>query len=111
MSDPMPDPQDPLPEPGFSWRRWLTFGVTMAIIALFWFLTWKLPASDLLAFSQGLMLLLALIWLLYMGGASATDVSRIIASASLFKQIGFGSARPAPPADTGELSPEERIQK
>jgi hypothetical protein len=84
------DPQDPLPEPGFFWRRLLTFFASGALLGLLWLLAFKLPAGDLLAFAQGLMLLIALAWVLYMGGASATDLARVLQSASIFKRFGVG---------------------
>jgi hypothetical protein len=104
------DPQDPLPEPGFLWRRLLTFAVTAALIGLLWALAYLLTPEDLLPFAQGLMLLLALIWLLYAGGASATDLARVIQSAAVLKAGVFGERVDQPVSPTVEAPAAKSLE-
>jgi hypothetical protein len=72
---------DPLPEPSFHWRRWVTIGYVSVTLALLAGIVWKLsdggPLRDIALALIGSQAFFAL---LYMGGASAADVARIIAS-------------------------------
>ncbi len=77
----MTDNQDPLPEPSFHWRRWVTFGYVSVTLILLAGIVWKLsdggPLRDIALALIGSQAFFAL---LYMGGASAADLARIIAS-------------------------------
>jgi len=77
----MTDNQDPLPEPSFHWRRWVTIGYVTVTLALLAWVIWKLtdggPLRDIALALIGSQAFFAL---LYMGGASAADLARIIAS-------------------------------
>ena len=72
---------DPLPEPSFHWRRWVTIGYVSVTLALLAGIVWKLsdggPLRDIALALIGSQAFFAL---LYMGGASAADLARIIAS-------------------------------
>jgi len=73
--------QDPLPEPSFHWRRWVTIGYVAVTLALLVAIVWKLsdggPLRDV---AIALIVSQAFFALLYMGGASAADIARIVAS-------------------------------
>jgi hypothetical protein len=70
-----------LPEPSFHWRRWVTIGYVSVTLALLAGIVWKLsdggPLRDIALALIGSQAFFAL---LYMGGASAADLARIIAS-------------------------------
>lgn len=90
----MIDLQDPLPEPSFKWRRLMAFAVVAACLALVWRLTYLIPAGDVLALAQAILLFAALMLLLWAGGASAADISGILANLKLRLR----GPRPADPA-------------
>ena len=77
----MTDPDNPLPEPSFHWRRWVTIGYVTVTLALLAGIVWKLsdggPLRDI---ALALIASQAFFALLYMGGASAADIARIVAS-------------------------------
>lgn len=77
----MTDPDNPLPEPSFHWRRWVTIGYVSVTLALLAGIVWKLsdggPLRDVALALIGSQAFFAL---LYMGGASASDLARIVAS-------------------------------
>ena len=77
----MIDQQDPLPEPSFHWRRWVTIGYVSVTLILLAGIVWKLsdggPLRDIALALIGSQAFFAL---LYMGGASASDLARIVAS-------------------------------
>ena len=77
----MTDPDNPLPEPSFHWRRWVTIGYVSVTLALLAGIVWKLsdggPLRDI---ALALIASQAFFALLYMGGASAADIARIVAS-------------------------------
>lgn len=72
---------DPLPEPSFHWRRWVTIGYVSVTLILLAVIVWKLsdggPLRDIALALIGSQAFFAL---LYMGGASAADIARIAAS-------------------------------
>ena len=77
----MIDQQDPLPEPSFHWRRWVTIGYVISTTILLGGIVLKLteggPLRDVALALIGSQAFFAL---LYMGGASASDIARIVAS-------------------------------
>jgi hypothetical protein len=77
----MTNADDPLPEPSFYWRRWVTIGYVSVTLALLAGIVWKLsdggPLRDIALALIGSQAFFAL---LYMGGASAADLARIVAS-------------------------------
>ncbi len=72
---------DPLPEPSFHWRRWVTIGYVSVTLVLLAVIVWKLsdggPLRDIALALIGSQ---AFFCLMYMGGASAADLARIAAS-------------------------------
>lgn len=83
----MTDLQDPLPEPTFGWRRLLTFLAVVVNSALVGAIIWKVEdARSLMWVALALVLSNVIFALLYMGGASASDLARIIKAASLLKK-------------------------
>ena len=77
----MTDNQDPLPEPSFHWRRWVTIGYVTSTTILLGGIVLKLteggPLRDVALALIGSQAFFAL---LYMGGASASDIARIVSS-------------------------------
>jgi hypothetical protein len=77
----MTNADDPLPEPSFHWRRWVTIGYVVATLGLLAWIVCKLaeggPLRDIALTLIGSQAFFAL---LYMGGASASDLARIVAS-------------------------------
>lgn len=106
MSHITEDPQDPLPDPSFPWRRALTFLASVGLWGLLYLVIARLPAGDVLAYARGVMLLLALVWLLYFAGASAADITRLLATLKLRLR---GPHRQAEVTETDELPSDQRI--
>ena len=79
----MIDPDNPLPEPGFLWRRLMAFAVVAASLGLVWRLTYLVPANDALGAIHAVLAFAALMLLLWAGGASAADISGILANLKL----------------------------
>ena len=77
----MSNPDNPLPEPSFHWRRWVTIGYVAVTLVLLAGIVWKLsdggPLRDI---ALALIASQAFFAMLYMGGASAADIARIVAS-------------------------------
>ena len=83
----MTDPQDPLPEPHFRWRRILTYGAVAVNSGLTGWAFYKMDdARSLMWVALALILSNVMFALLYMGGASASDLARILKSAALLKR-------------------------
>lgn len=83
----MSDLQDPLPEPSFRWRRILTFaavGINSGLIG--WAISKIDDARSLMWVALALVLSNVLFALLYMGGASASDLARILKAAGGLKR-------------------------
>lgn len=79
----MTDLQDPLPEPSFKWRRLMAFFVVAACLGLVWRLTYLIPTNDALGAIHAVLMFAALMLLLWAGGASAADISTILANLKL----------------------------
>lgn len=83
----MTDPDNPLPEPSFRWRRWVTIGYVLITSAMLAGIIWKLsdggPLRDV---AIALIVSQVVFALLYMGGASAADLARIVQAASMVKR-------------------------
>jgi hypothetical protein len=77
----MTNADDPLPEPSFHWRRWVTIVYVSVTLGILGGIVLKLsdggPLRDIALALIGSQAFFAL---LYMGGASAADLARIIAS-------------------------------
>lgn len=79
----MTDPQDPLPEAKFVYRRIMAFAVVASCLALVWRLTYLIPVNDALGAIHAVLMFAALMLLLWAGGASAADISGILANLKL----------------------------
>lgn len=77
------DPDNPLPEASFPWRRTVTIGASICLLGLNYLALERLPPRDLLAFTQGNLVLQLVVWLLYFGGASAEEITRLVATLRL----------------------------
>jgi hypothetical protein len=78
--------QDPLPEPIFTWRRWVTIGVLIAVhILVAWVIFKLVEARPLMWVALALLFESVVYALLYMGGASAADLARIVQSAAVIR--------------------------
>ena len=77
----MTDLDNPVPEPSHRWRRWVTIGyltVTAGLLAFIVFqMTESAPLRDVALALIGSQVFFCL---MYMGGASAADLARIVAS-------------------------------
>ena len=77
----MSNSDNPLPEPSFHWRRWVTIGYVAVTLVLLAGIVWKLsdggPLRDI---ALALIASQAFFAFCYMGGASASDIARIVAS-------------------------------
>lgn len=83
----MTDHQDPLPEPSFTFRRGLTYAVVAINSGLIGWAIYKMDdARSLMWVALSLVLSNVVFALLYMGGASAADLARILKAASLLKR-------------------------
>lgn len=81
------DPDNPLPEPSFRFRRWLTYGAIAVNSILIGWIVFKVDdARSLMWIALALVLSNVIFALLYMGGASANDLARIVKAASLIKR-------------------------
>jgi uncharacterized RDD family membrane protein YckC len=74
-----PDPQDPLPESRWLYRRLYTWALTIAAIALLWWLVRRMPAEDLQLVALWIIGLLALVVTYYLLAPSAAELARIFA--------------------------------
>ena len=106
--------QDPLPEGSMTWRRWITIGVTLALLVGLWFSLMKLPPGDVLEFAKCLMLLLFILWCFYFGGASLEEITRLVQSSSILKKVlpitALKQPTPDPKVeDAGELPEHLRL--
>lgn len=99
------DPQNPLPEASFFWRRVLTFIVSFALLGLAWHNAIQLHdlgvSSDLLSFAKWCIGLNGFVLLCYFVGPSAAEIVSMIQSASIVKKsLGL--------AETATKQPENR---
>lgn len=74
------DPQDPLPEASFRWRRALVFGTGLLVAGFIWWRAPTLGPADTLVLIGWLLLLSVLDRVSYFGGASAEELIKLIAS-------------------------------
>jgi hypothetical protein len=83
------DPQNPLPEASFLWRRLMTFFVAAVLLGLDWYVASKLhtlgKSDDLLTFAKWNIVLNGLILTYYFLAPSASELTNMIQTASIFK--------------------------
>ena len=77
----MTDLDNPVPEPSHRWRRWVTIGYLIVTAGLLAFIVYQMTESaPLRDVALALIGSQAFFCLMYMGGASAADLARIVAS-------------------------------
>lgn len=82
---PAADPQDPLPEGTFLYRRIFSYGVAVAIIALLALVVWRIEGdADLRRVATSLCWLLFVTVTYYMVAPSAEQVVKMMQTAKLF---------------------------
>lgn len=83
------DPQNPLPEPSFFWRRVLAIIVTVAVLLMTWHNLEALhdlkDARDLLALSKWVLALDALVLTYYFIAPSAAELTAMVQSAKIIR--------------------------
>jgi len=83
------DPQNPLPDPSFMWRRVLTFLISLVLLGLAWHNAIQLhdlgDSDDLLSFAKWCIALNGFVLLCYFIGPSAAELTSIIQSARIIK--------------------------
>lgn len=83
------DPQNPLPEPSFLWRRVLTMVVSTALLGIAWHNAIQLHdlgvSKHLLTFAQWCIALNGFVLLCYFVGPSATEIINMVQSARIIK--------------------------
>lgn len=89
MSEPVHVSQiAPTPERGWLWRRLFSFALAAALLVLVYSVIRRLTdASALRAVALALLLELALVQLLYMGGATLTDIWRLVSAVRTTRHI------------------------
>ncbi|PZU74140.1 MAG: hypothetical protein DI531_08180 [Brevundimonas sp.] len=75
----MTDPQDPLPEGQWLFRRIFTWTLTVALLGLLGWITWRMPADALQPVALWLIGLIALVVTYYLLAPSAAELARIFA--------------------------------
>jgi hypothetical protein len=83
------DPQNPLPEPSFFWRRVITMVLSFGLLALAWLNAYHLHdlgvSDDLLTFAQWCIALNGFVLLCYFVGPSAAELVSMIQSARIIR--------------------------
>lgn len=77
------DPQDPLPDSSFTWRRVWTYGLTLGLWGFAMYGMHRLPDDDVLPAIKYGFALIGFAGLLYMGGASAKEITGLLATLKL----------------------------
>jgi hypothetical protein len=83
------DPQNPLPEASFFWRRTITMIVSLVLLGIAWHNAIQLHdlgvSADLLRFAQWCIALNGFVLLCYFVGPSAAELTAMIQSARIIK--------------------------
>lgn len=74
-----PDPQDPLPEGQWLFRRIFTWTLTVLLLGLLAWMAWRMPADALQPVALWLIGLIALVVTYYLLAPSAAELARIFA--------------------------------
>lgn len=83
----MTDPQDPLPESHWTFRRWFTYIVSLVCLAGVGWIIHKISEGQHLAgVAYALVGLCALLATYYLIAPSAEHIIKVVKAASLFKQ-------------------------
>lgn len=75
----MTDPQDPLPEPHFFWRRWFTYATTLLSLAIVGYVAHRVAGDSALSIVLALIAFAAWQSTLYMVAPSAETIMKIVA--------------------------------
>lgn len=113
----MKDPQDPLPESNWVWRRLFACAVTIAALALTGLVVWRMTAAllvivkgnsdatatvyalrDIAFYLVGLALALSVVYLI---APSGEQVAKMVQAVKL--NLGIGAATPEPPKPDEEI--------
>lgn len=103
------DPQNPLPEASFTWRRIITICVCATMLALDWYLATKLHdlgvSSDLLTFAKWNIVFNGLVLTYYFVAPSAAELTNIVQSASIIRHsLTTAAETAANRAESGQAS-------
>lgn len=106
------DPQNPLPEPSFFWRRWIAIVVTAVSLFFIWNILEALHdlghADNLLTLAQWVIVFSGLILTYYFIAPSAAELTSMIQSASIIKKsltlADDGSKKPAGGPETASVA-------
>lgn len=83
------DPQNPLPEPSFFWRRVIAMLISFTLLGIAWHNAIQLHdlgvSADLLEFAEWCIALNAFVLLCYFVGPSAAELTAMIQSARIIK--------------------------
>lgn len=101
------DPQDPLPESTFTWRRTFSYTVTVALLGLLGWIIYRLGTASELA-DTAFWILVLLWWVVtyYMVAPSAEQIARIIQAARVMRTVAEKKSAPASedaPKPDGEI--------
>lgn len=77
------DPQDPLPEARWFWRRLIVFLSTAATYGLLWVAVLRILPPDMPGVAANLMLLIGVLLVLYLVAPSATQLAELLATLKL----------------------------
>jgi hypothetical protein len=84
------DPQNPLPEPSFTWRRWIAIFICINALVFAWFSAAWLVGGEQWSYLYGLTKLLiyfaGLVLTYYFVAPSASELTNMIQSAGLMKK-------------------------
>lgn len=90
------DPQDPLPEPSFLYRRVFSYGTAISLIGLIAFVVWRIEGDEQLReIALYLCLLLFMVVTYYMVAPSAEHVVKMIQLGKLWRSSPPESLPPA----------------
>lgn len=105
------DPQDPLPDSSFLWRRVFTYGAVAALLALAFCALYRLPVDGALEVVKAAFLLIFGLALLYMGGASVKEITALLATLKLRLHGPRDTPKtdPTPSAATVQAKEEEQL--
>lgn len=103
------DPQDPLPEPSFLYRRVFSYGTAISLIGLIAFVVWRIEGDEQLReIALYLCLLLFMVVTYYMVAPSAEHVVKMVQLGKLWRSSPPDSLPPALDAEPAiDSSPDD----
>lgn len=108
------DPQNPLPEPSFFWRRWIAIVICANALVFSWFAAAWLVGGEQWTYLYGLTRLLiyfgALVLTYYFVAPSASELTNMIQSASIIKKsLGVADTAAKQPAPAPQTAISARL--